>query len=152
MARAKSQNGGHQVNHVGWKRRRRKKKERKKELIKKEEGPPSPLEGKYYKLMFFICFFPCRNRLENNTEHWNALLLSLRELIEWVIRKDTELTGLGPIRGDLSTLVKQQVNRNFFFSFFSCPPLAQEKCFYKIVDVLPLTRDVLTPRPLSVAG
>lgn len=52
-----------------------------------------------------------RNRLENNTEHWNALLLSLRELIEWVIRKDTELTGLGPIRGDLSTLVKQQVNR-----------------------------------------
>jgi len=50
-----------------------------------------------------------RNRLENNTEHWNALLLSLRELIEWVIRKDTELTGLGPIRGDLSTLVKQQV-------------------------------------------
>ncbi|EFX89387.1 hypothetical protein DAPPUDRAFT_190748 [Daphnia pulex] len=49
-----------------------------------------------------------RNRLENNTEHWNALLLSLRELIEWVIRKDTELTGLGPIRGDLSTLVKQQ--------------------------------------------
>jgi hypothetical protein len=56
MARAKSQNGGHQVNHVGWKRRRRKKKERKKELIKKEEGPPSPLEGKYHKLMFFICF------------------------------------------------------------------------------------------------
>jgi len=49
-----------------------------------------------------------RNRLENNTEHWNALLLSLRELIEWVIRKDTELTGLGPIRGDLLTLIKQQ--------------------------------------------
>lgn len=52
---------------------------------------------------------PNRNRLENNTEHWNALLLSLRELIEWVIRKDTELTGLGPIRADLSTLIKQQV-------------------------------------------
>lgn len=50
--------------------------------------------------------------MENNTEHWNALLLSLRELIEWVIRKDTELTGLGPIRGDLSTLVKQQVRQS----------------------------------------
>lgn len=60
----------------------------------------------------FVLSFPRRlrrNRLENNTEHWNALLLSLRELIEWVIRKDTELTGLGPIRGDLLTLIKQQV-------------------------------------------
>ncbi|KAJ8679610.1 hypothetical protein QAD02_015397 [Eretmocerus hayati] len=49
-----------------------------------------------------------RNRLESNTEHWNALLLSLRELIEWVIRKDTELTGLGPICGDIASLQKQQ--------------------------------------------
>jgi hypothetical protein len=72
-------------------------------------------------------FFPCRNRLENNTEHWNALLLSLRELIEWVIRKDTELTGLGPIRGDLSTLVKQQVNKEKIFHPF-IPTLPQEKC------------------------
>ena len=53
-----------------------------------------------------------RNRLENNTDHWSALLLSLRELIEWVIRKDTELTGLGPIRGDLPALVKQQVSND----------------------------------------
>nr|CAD7268031.1 unnamed protein product [Timema shepardi] len=51
------------------------------------------------------CF---RNRLESNSEHWNALLLSLRELIEWVIRKDTELTGLGPIGGDVACLQKQQ--------------------------------------------
>lgn len=51
-----------------------------------------------------------RNRLENNTEHWNALLLSLRELIEWVIRKDTELTGLGPVCGDVAALQKQQVS------------------------------------------
>ncbi|KYM88386.1 Dystrophin, isoform D [Atta colombica] len=49
-----------------------------------------------------------RNRLESNTEHWNALLLSLRELIEWVIRKDTELTGLGPVCGDVAALQKQQ--------------------------------------------
>lgn len=59
-----------------------------------------------------------RNRLENNTEHWNALLLSLRELIEWVIRKDTELTSLGPIRGDLSTLIKQQVQLDYDPCFF----------------------------------
>ncbi|XP_018336544.1 dystrophin isoform X2 [Agrilus planipennis] len=32
-----------------------------------------------------------RNRLEHNVEYWNTLLLSLRELTEWVIRKDTEL-------------------------------------------------------------
>ncbi|XP_046669291.1 dystrophin, isoforms A/C/F/G/H-like isoform X2 [Homalodisca vitripennis] len=48
-----------------------------------------------------------RNRLESNAEHWNALLLSLRELFEWVIRKDTELTGLGPIGGDVASLQKQ---------------------------------------------
>ncbi|KAK0168745.1 hypothetical protein PV327_002516 [Microctonus hyperodae] len=51
-----------------------------------------------------------RNRLESNTEHWNALLLSLRELSEWVIRKDTELTGLEPVRGDINALQKQQVS------------------------------------------
>ncbi|KAG8307493.1 hypothetical protein J6590_020624 [Homalodisca vitripennis] len=49
------------------------------------------------------------NRLESNAEHWNALLLSLRELFEWVIRKDTELTGLGPIGGDVASLQKQLV-------------------------------------------
>ncbi|XP_065355051.1 dystrophin, isoforms A/C/F/G/H isoform X7 [Calliphora vicina] len=50
-----------------------------------------------------------RNRLENNSEHWNALLLSLRELTEWVIRKDTELSslGMGPVRGDSASLQKQ---------------------------------------------
>lgn len=52
-----------------------------------------------------------RNRLECNAEQWNALLLSLRELIEWVIKKDTELTGLGPPGGDVLTLQKQQVMR-----------------------------------------
>ncbi|XP_076668299.1 dystrophin, isoforms A/C/F/G/H isoform X6 [Andrena cerasifolii] len=55
-----------------------------------------------------------RNRLENNTEHWNALLLSLRELIEWVIRKDTELTGLGPVCGDVAALQKQQDDHRGF--------------------------------------
>ncbi|XP_063241315.1 dystrophin, isoforms A/C/F/G/H-like [Bacillus rossius redtenbacheri] len=55
-----------------------------------------------------------RNRLESNAEHWNALLLSLRELIEWVIRKDTELTGLAPIGGDLACLQKQQDDHRAF--------------------------------------
>ncbi|GJQ67359.1 hypothetical protein Trydic_g8249 [Trypoxylus dichotomus] len=40
-----------------------------------------------------------RNRLEHNTDYWNALLLSLRELTEWVIRKDTEL-GLAARQDD----------------------------------------------------
>ncbi|KAF2368020.1 Spectrin repeat [Trinorchestia longiramus] len=47
-----------------------------------------------------------RSRLEGNTESWNSLLLSLRELIEWVIRKDTELTAMGPPSGDMATLTK----------------------------------------------
>ncbi|KAK8373968.1 hypothetical protein O3P69_007893, partial [Scylla paramamosain] len=47
-----------------------------------------------------------RNRLEGNNENWSTLLLSLRELIEWVIRKDTELTALGPVVGDLGALSK----------------------------------------------
>lgn len=49
--------------------------------------------------------------MESNSEHWNALLLSLRELTEWVIRKDTELTslGLGPMKGDAASLQKQTV-------------------------------------------
>jgi hypothetical protein len=59
-----------------------------------------------------VCF---RNRLESNAEHWGALLLSLRELIEWVIRKDTELSGLGPLSGDLPLLQKQQVNKSIFY-------------------------------------
>ncbi|KFB45500.1 AGAP010261-PA-like protein [Anopheles sinensis] len=50
-----------------------------------------------------------RNRLESNSEHWNALLLSSRELTEWVIRKNTELTtiGFGSINGDSNSLQKQ---------------------------------------------
>jgi ketosteroid isomerase-like protein len=40
-----------------------------------------------------------RNRLEHNADYWNALLLSLRELTEWVIRKDTEL-GLAARQDD----------------------------------------------------
>ena len=47
-----------------------------------------------------------RNKLEGTSENWNTLLLSLRELIEWVIRKDTELTGIGPMIGDVSELAK----------------------------------------------
>lgn len=75
--------------------------------------------------------FNFSNRLESNSDHWNALLLSLRELTEWVIRKDTELStlGLGPLRGDAASLQKQLVSvyftrrianinlvRNHFFS------------------------------------
>lgn len=45
--------------------------------------------------------------MESNAEQWNQLLLSLRELIEWVIKKDTELAAQGPIGGDTSTLQKQ---------------------------------------------
>ncbi|KAF4520363.1 hypothetical protein B566_EDAN009886 [Ephemera danica] len=52
--------------------------------------------------------------MESNAEHWGALLLSLRELIEWVIRKDTELSGLGPLSGDVPGLQKQQDEHRAF--------------------------------------
>lgn len=77
--------------------------------------------------MFLLSVY--RNRLESNTEHWNALLLSLRELIEWVIRKDTELTGLGPVCGDVAALQKQEAS---FFDRLRFNPFAtfpsHEKC------------------------
>lgn len=69
---------------------------------------------KYFILFLINLFvFYFRNRLENNSEHWNALLLSLRELTEWVIRKDTELSslGMGPVRGDSASLQKQLVSK-----------------------------------------
>ncbi|CAL4082352.1 unnamed protein product, partial [Meganyctiphanes norvegica] len=47
-----------------------------------------------------------RSRLEGNAENWNTLLLSLRELIEWVIRKETDLSDLGPPVGDIHSLAK----------------------------------------------
>ncbi|XP_048518636.1 dystrophin-like isoform X2 [Dendroctonus ponderosae] len=40
-----------------------------------------------------------RNRLEHNADYWNSVLLSLRELTEWVIRKDAEL-GLAARQDD----------------------------------------------------
>ncbi|CAH0556639.1 unnamed protein product [Brassicogethes aeneus] len=47
-----------------------------------------------------------RNRLEHNADYWNALLLSLRELTEWVIRKDTE-SGLASRQDDLRAFRQQ---------------------------------------------
>lgn len=55
-----------------------------------------------------FCFRCCRSRLEGNSESWNSLLLSLRELIEWVIRKDTELSSMGPASGDGASLSKME--------------------------------------------
>lgn len=62
-------------------------------------------------------FLRNRNRLESNSDHWNALLLSLKEMTEWVIRKDTELTTIerihSPVRGDAASLAKQLVRERF---------------------------------------
>lgn len=69
-----------------------------------------------------------RNRLENNTEHWNTLLLSLRELVEWVIKKDTEISSFGPLGNDLISLQKQQVSSKFIF------------CLKKIKTLLVVTK------------
>merc|ERR1719510_2453435 len=55
-----------------------------------------------------------RNRLENNSDHWNALLLSLRELSEWTISKEAELEAMGPIGGDEVTIRRQQDSARAF--------------------------------------
>lgn len=65
----------------------------------------------------------CRNRLENNAEYWNALLLSLRELIEWVIRKDTELSSLTLVRENPPSIQKQQVIIYLLLSLLKLFPL-----------------------------
>ena len=54
-------------------------------------------------------FSYCRNRLENNSDHWNALFLSLRELAEWTVKKEAELEAMSPVGGDEVTVRKQQV-------------------------------------------
>ena len=56
--------------------------------------------------MIYGYYFFFRNKLEGTSENWSTLLLSLRELIEWVIRKDTELSSIGPMIGDVSVLSK----------------------------------------------
>ncbi|CAD6995769.1 unnamed protein product [Ceratitis capitata] len=65
-------------------------------------------DGLEYFIPDFL-YLNLQNRLESNSEHWNALLLSLRELTEWVIRKDTEQSSLsvGPLMGDAASLQKQ---------------------------------------------
>ncbi|KAG8192219.1 hypothetical protein JTE90_014082 [Oedothorax gibbosus] len=55
-----------------------------------------------------------RNRLESSTDQWNQLLLSLRELIEWVIKKETELSAQPAIGGDVGCIVKQQDEHRAF--------------------------------------
>lgn len=82
----------------------------------------------YFHLLYLFIY---RNRLESNSEHWNALLLSLRELTEWVIRKDTELSQLrsGPLRGDAASLQKQLVC--FFINFFVLCFQVHSKPFFR---------------------
>lgn len=81
------------------------------------------------------------NRLESNNDHWNGILLSLRELIEWVIRKNTELTTLGQstIQGDAASLQKHSVS--YFYvkhkPAIGLPPLVL--CTYTLLSLFPET-------------
>lgn len=66
-----------------------------------------------YKFSMFLTFqalrtrmSDLRNRLEHNADYWNSVLLSLRELTEWVIRKDTEL-GLAARQDDYRAFRQQ---------------------------------------------
>ena len=63
-------------------------------------------------------FIYSRNRLENNSDHWNALFLSLRELAEWTVKKESELEGMSPIGGDEATIRKQQVKSENKYWYF----------------------------------
>ena len=54
-----------------------------------------------------------RNRPEFSAEQCDQLLLSLRELTEWIIKKETELLSQPAIGGDVAVILKQQEeNRN----------------------------------------
>lgn len=78
-----------------------------------------------------------RNRLESNSEHWNALLLSLRELTEWVIRKDTELSQLrsGPLRGDAASLQKQLVSFSILKVIQTDPDIQENTYHFKSIPI-----------------
>lgn len=67
-----------------------------------------------------MAYLPSRNRLENNSDHWNALLLSLRELSEWTISKEAELEAMGPIGGDEHSIRRQQVNYAAAITLIMC--------------------------------
>lgn len=85
---------------------------------------------------FSLCMFN-RNRLESNSEHWNALLLSLRELTEWVIRKDTELSQLrsGPLRGDAASLQKQLVSFSILKVIQTDPDIQENTYHFKSIPI-----------------
>ena len=53
--------------------------------------------------------FSIRSRLENTGEDWSSLLVSLRDLNEWVSSQETELLAMGPVGGDEILIRKQQV-------------------------------------------
>ncbi|CAG0921228.1 unnamed protein product [Notodromas monacha] len=42
------------------------------------------------------------------SEKWNGLLMSLRELVEWVLRKDSELSSVAHVLADIPCLHRQQ--------------------------------------------
>lgn len=79
----------------------------------------------FYMLTFIVCFYNFidnlnswllfRNRLENNSDHWNALFLSLRELAEWTVKKESELESMGPLGGDEASIRQQQVYTIHYF-------------------------------------
>ena len=71
-----------------------------------------------------------RNRLENNSDHWNALFLSLRELAEWTVKKESELESMSPIGGDEATIRKQQVKCDEQARYISQYPLKAELYIY----------------------
>lgn len=49
--------------------------------------------------------------MENNSDHYNSLYVSLRELADWTTAKEAELESMAPIGGDDITIKKQQVCR-----------------------------------------
>merc|ERR1719471_85749 len=49
-----------------------------------------------------------RSRLENTGEDWSSLLVSLRDLNDWVSGQETELLGMSPVGGDEAVIRKQQ--------------------------------------------
>lgn len=63
------------------------------------------MERRWQMLRSRVC--DLRNRIEHNADYGDALLLSLRELIEWVIRKEAEL-GI-PSRPDDHRAFRQQL-------------------------------------------
>ncbi|XP_033125074.1 dystrophin-like isoform X4 [Anneissia japonica] len=72
-----------------------------------------------------------RKRLENNAAEWNMLLMDIQEMLDWISKKDTELSQKQPIGGDYNTVQQQKDDHKVLRTQIQDKKPAVEKCLQK---------------------